>query len=123
TGVVIRDAILPAAKCNADPLESQGPYGSMMVFASLPLLLIVDTRPVAQSDGMAGPFVESLAKKFRTSPSEVNPLRLAAPLHDGCDATELLHAVRVDIALAPRSEGDHQARRQGRTSAGKRIED
>src|ERR1039458_7129163 len=122
-GVVIGDAVLPAAKRDADPLEGQGPDGGVMAFPGLDLPLIVDARPVAEADRMAGPFVKRLAEKPRTSPSGVNPYALAAPLQNRGDATEFLHIGRRGVTLTQRSEGGQQARRQGRTRPRERIED
>src|SRR5580658_6373443 len=72
---------------------------------------------------MAGPFVERLAEKLRTSVPEVNPFALAALLDDRRDATEGLQVIGCGIAFALRPEGGQEARRQGRTGARERIED
>src|SRR5215470_8041430 len=122
-GIVVRDAVLPAAEGYADPLESQRPDRRVMVFAVAFLLLIVNARPLAEGDRMAGPFVERLAEKLRTSPTEVDPFALAAPLHNWRDATEFLHVARRGIAITQRAESSQEARCQGRTGTGERIED
>ena len=109
-GIIVGDTVLPAAEGDADPLESQRPDRRVVVFAGVFLLVIVDSRPLAEGDRMAGPFVECLAEKLRTSPPEVDPFALAAPLHNGCDATELLHVARHGIAIAQRAEGGQEAR-------------
>lgn len=110
-GIVVRDAVLPAAEGDADPLESQRPDGGVVVFAAAFLLAIIDAGPLAEADRMADPFVECLAEKVRTSAPEVDPFALAAPLHNWCDATELLHVARRGIAS--RSERPKAANRRG----------
>jgi len=122
-GIVVRDAVLPAAEGDADPLESQRPDRRVVVFAAAFLLLIVEARPLAECDRMAGPCVERLAEKLRTSPAEVNPFGLAAPLHNWCDATEFRHLAGRGIAIAQRTESGQEARGQGRTGTGERVED
>lgn len=63
----------------------------MMVVPVLPLLLVEGSRPVAEGDGMAGPFMERLPEKLGASAAKMNRLGFAAVFTDRRDAAELLH--------------------------------
>ena len=58
TGIVIRDPVFPASKCDSDPLERERPYGGVVARTALALLFIIGTGPVTVVDRMAGPFLE-----------------------------------------------------------------
>ena len=49
-----------------------------MTFAAGPLLLIVDSGPIAEANRLASKLVEGLAEEFRTSPAKVDPFGFAA---------------------------------------------
>jgi hypothetical protein len=49
-----------------------------MAFAAGPLLLIKDSGPITEADGLGSKLVEGLAQEFGTSPTKVDPLGFAA---------------------------------------------
>src|SRR5450755_4710310 len=110
-GVVIWHAVVPAAECDADPLECERPDGGMMVVALLSLLLVEDASPVAESDGMARPLMKGLPKELGAGAAKMHRFRLSAPLHHGGDAAEFLHLGGGGVAFAARAESRQQPRR------------
>jgi hypothetical protein len=55
----------------------------MVVFAASTLVLIEARCPRVGAHRLGGELMEGLAQEFGTSPSEVNPFRLATLLSDG----------------------------------------
>ena len=74
---VIRDAVFPTGKENADPFESDRSHGGVMAFAPSPLAGVMGLGPGAVTYGTGAEFVKGLAKELRTSVAEVNAGLLA----------------------------------------------
>jgi len=117
TGVVVGDAVFPATKSNANPLEGERSHSGVVARPAFALLFIISPSPATKADGVAGPFLECLTQELRTSPTIVNPGGLPAAYQDRGDATELLYFGRRLISVSLRTEGRQQARRHHRTSA------
>src|SRR5262249_9434466 len=52
-GLIVWRALLPAPREDADPCERQCPYGGLMGFALVALLLVVHLRPERMPDRLA----------------------------------------------------------------------
>ena len=74
---VIRDAVFPAGKEDADPFESDRSHGGVITFAPSSLAVVKGLGPGAVTYGTGGEFVKGLAKELRTSLAEVNAGPLA----------------------------------------------
>ncbi len=57
---IIRGTILPTPVEDAEPFEGQGPHGSLVCFAVVPLLLIIDLRPEGMPRRFSRPLHERL---------------------------------------------------------------
>ena len=78
----VRNAVLPAAKEDAEPFEGKGSNGAMVRLVSSALLVIKRPRPVRFSRRQPGPFMKRLAQELWTGPAPVPPFLLAATLGD-----------------------------------------
>jgi hypothetical protein len=68
-GLGVGNALFPAGKQDADPLEGDGSHGGMMPFTPGALGFITGFRPGAEADGSGPKLVEGLAQEFRTCES------------------------------------------------------
>ena len=84
---VISHPIFRAAENDANPFEGQPSHRRVVSLASLPLLLIVASRPWRVSDGMPRPLVKALPQKLRTGPTKMYPLLVPAPFRHRRDPT------------------------------------
>src|ERR1700693_2654506 len=110
-GFIIRRALLPASKQNANPLEGQRPDGSVMAFVLRALRWVVLPRPVRKSDRMRGPFVKRLPEKFRASPTPMHPILSPTAFDQGSDTAAALDLGGAAIAISQCAHGRDQPRR------------
>src|SRR5262244_3944205 len=78
-GLIVRRALLPAPREEADPCEGQCPYGGLMRLALVALLLVVHLRPEGMPDRFGGPLHERLSQELGTLETPVPPGLLATP--------------------------------------------
>src|SRR5215831_6816270 len=111
-------AIFPTTVQDAHPFERQSAYGDVMWLAPSLLLLVIVFGPLALGNRASRPFRKGLAQKLGTGPPEMHPFGVAAGLFDRRDPAKALQVSGRGIAIALRSQGDHQTGRQSRTGAG-----
>ena len=107
-GLIVRRALLPAPIEDADPFEGQGPYGGLMGFALVALLLVVHLCPERMPDRLRRPFNERLPEEPGTLETPVHPGLLAAPFGHWRNAGIFLEFGGGGIACALFAEGDEQ---------------
>src|SRR4030095_6610347 len=78
-GLIVRRALLPAPIEDADPFECQCPYGDLMGFTLVTLLLVVYLRSERMPDPLCSPFNERLPEELWTLETPVPPVLRAAP--------------------------------------------
>lgn len=120
--VVVGDAILPAAKSDSDPFESQCPDGGVMVFSAPSLETIVSSGPVAEADRVSGPLVKGLTEKARTRPADMDPFGLAAAHGNRSNSGESLEIPGGMVSISLRAERCQQTRSQRGAGAREGIE-
>src|SRR5262249_25243380 len=104
--LVIRFAVLPAAKYDANPFVRHAPDRRMVrLVLVLAEMLVISFGPLRLPDRMKSKLVKGLPQKRRTSPPEVDPTGLAAGLLHRRNATVALHFEGADVALAARPHG------------------
>jgi hypothetical protein len=86
SGLVISNAVLPAAKHDANPFEGQGSDYGMVVLTTLALLLVIGTRPNRLRNRVSCPFVKTLPQKLGTRPAKVHPFLLSTAIGGDRDA-------------------------------------
>src|SRR3982751_4648464 len=84
-GLLVGDAVLPAAENDAHPLERKSSYGSVVRLVAFPLLIVKGSRPLRFPGRHPGPFVKGLAQKLRTGPPPVHPFPFATAFRDRSD--------------------------------------
>src|SRR5215831_1750188 len=72
-GLIVWRALLPAPREDADPCERQCPYGGLMGFALVALLLVVHLRPERMPDRLRRPFDARLPEELWTLEPPVHP--------------------------------------------------
>jgi hypothetical protein len=78
-GLIVRCALLPAPREEAEPCERQGPYGGLMGLALVALLLIVHLRPEGRPDRLRRPCDAGVSETLGTLEAPAPPGFLAAP--------------------------------------------
>src|SRR5215469_12053275 len=96
---VIRYAILPAAKHDANPFEGQGSHRGMVVLAALALLPVIGAGPRRLRNRVSCPFVKTLPQKLGTGPAEMHPFLLPTRLRHGCDPAVFLYLVGAAVTI------------------------
>ena len=94
-----------------------------MAMAAVSLLLVVCAGPEGSVDGLVGPLDECLAEECGAPMSPVDPALLTTAFGDGGDASVLLHLGGGREAVALLAEGGEQARCEGLSGTGERVED
>ena len=122
-GLVIRGAVLPTPIEDADPFECQGPYGSLMGFALVTLLLVVDLCPEGVPDRFSGPLHERLSEELWALEAPVHPGLLPAAFRDRCNARIFLQFGGRGIACALFAKGDEEAGGEDRPSTWEGLEE
>ena len=88
-GLVIGDAVLPAAPQDADPFEGEAAEDGLVAFAGAFLPEVIGLGPGTLGDGLAGPLDEGLAEELGRVPAPVDPeLPAAAFGHRGGGGVE-----------------------------------
>src|SRR5262247_3084504 len=77
-GCIVRRALLPASREDADPFARQRSYGSLMGLALVALLRIVDLRPAGMPERLRCPCDARLPEARGTLEAPVPPGLLAA---------------------------------------------
>src|SRR5215813_12707791 len=105
-GRIVRCALLPAPREDADPCEGQGPYGGLMGLALVALLLVVNLCPAGMPDRLRRPCDKRLPEELGTLEAPVHPGLLATPFGDWCDPGIFLEVGGGGIAFALFTEDD-----------------
>src|SRR5262245_51989555 len=122
-GLIVQRALLPASIQDADPFERQRSYGSLMGFALVALLLVVDLRPEGMPDRLRRPFDERLPEELGTLEAPVHPGLLAAAFGHWRDPGIFLQFRRGSIPCALFAKGDQEAGSENGTRPGERLEE
>ena len=107
-GLIIQGAILPTPIEDADPFERQSPHGSLMGFARVALLLVVDLGPERMPGRFGGPLHERLPEELRTLETPVHPGLLAAAFGHRRDPRIFLPFSGGGVAFSLFAEGDEE---------------
>ena len=107
-GLIVRRALLPAPREDADPCECQCPYGGRMGLALVALLLVVHLRPERMPDRLRRPCDERLPEELWTLETPVHPGLLAAPFSHRRNPGLLLEFGGRGRACALLAESDEQ---------------
>jgi hypothetical protein len=121
-GLIVRRALLPAPREDADPCECQGPYGGLMGFALVALLLVVHLCPERMPDRLRRPFDERVPEELWTLETPVHPGLLATPFGHRRNPGIFLEVGGGGIALALFAEGDEQPRGEDGTRSWEGLE-
>ena len=108
--LVVREALLPTAIEDTDPLEGQGSHSRLVRFALVALLLVIDLCPEGMPDRFRGPFHKRLSEERRTLQAPVHPGCLATAFRDRCDARIFLEFLGGGEAFSLFTEGHEEAR-------------
>src|SRR4030095_917254 len=108
-GLIVRCALLPAPREDADPCEGQGPYGGLMGLALVALLLGVHLCPEGMPDRLRRPCDKRLPEELWTLEAPVHPRLLAAPFGHRGDPGIFLAFGSGGIAFALFAKGDAQS--------------
>src|SRR5262245_5289486 len=81
-GCIVRRALLPTPRKDADPFEGQGAYGRLVRLAFVALLLIIDLGPEGMPGGCRRPLHARVAQARRTLETPVHPGLLATAFRD-----------------------------------------
>src|SRR5215471_7467808 len=107
--LIVWRALLPASIEDADPFERQRPYGGLMGFALVALLLVVHLRPERMPDRLCSPFNERLPEELGTLETPVYPGLLATPFGHRRNAGIFLQFAGGGIACTLFAEGNEQS--------------
>src|SRR5882724_5263797 len=122
-GLVIRFAVLPTAKEDANPLEGHGAHRCVMALAQASLMIVESTGPCRSGNRVRCELVKGLTKELRTSSSEVLRAAIAAGFGDWRDAAVGLQFTGVVEAFALCSKGGNQTGLQRRPSSRQPIKE
>ena len=113
-GCIVRRALLPAPRAEADPFERQRSYGSLMGLALVALLLVVHLGPEGMPDRLRRPCDKRVpeARGTREAPAHLG-LR-AAPCGSWRDPSIFLEFGGGGIAFALVAKGDQETRSEDR---------
>ena len=89
-----------------DPCECQGPHGSLMGFALIALLLVIELCPEGVPDRCSGPLHERWSEELWTLEAPVDPGLLPAAFGDRYHTRLLLQCGGRGIACALVAKGD-----------------
>jgi hypothetical protein len=106
-GGIIRPAILPTPREDADPCECQGAHRRLMGLALIPLRLIIDLRPQGMPRRFRCPLYERLAQDRRTREAPGPPGLLATACCDWRDPRVFLELVSRSEAFPLFAEGSN----------------
>src|SRR5688572_1485245 len=95
----------PAAPQDANPLEGKCPDGGIVAGALCTMTFVERASPEGPVDRLGRPLDEGLSQKLGADEAPVNPVLLAAPFGDGCDADVLLNGCRAREPLSSFPEG------------------
>jgi hypothetical protein len=108
-GCIIRRALLPTPREDADPLKGQGAHGRLMRLALITLLLIVDLGPAGMPGGFRGPLHKRLAQERRTLEAPVDPRLLPTAFRHRRNPRLFLEFLSRGIAFPLFAKGDEEA--------------
>src|SRR5215831_7078937 len=107
-GLIVRCALLPASREEAEPCERQCPDGGLMGLALGALLLIVPLGPEGMPDRLRRPCDERLPEELGTLEAPVPPGLLTAPFRHGRAPGICLECGGGGLACAVFAAGDEQ---------------
>ena len=103
---------MPTPVEDAEPFEGQGPHGSLVCFAVVPLLLIIDLRPEGMPRRFSRPLHERLTEERRTLEAPVHPRLLATAFRDWRNARLFVEILGRGVAFPWCATGHEEARSQ-----------
>jgi hypothetical protein len=107
--LIVRAALLPTAIEDTDPFKGQGSHSSLVRFALIALLLVIDLCPEGMPDRFRGPCHARVSEERRTLPTPVDPGLRAAAFRHGRNARLFLEVVGGGQAFPLFAEGDEEA--------------
>ncbi len=120
-GLIVRGAILPTARAEADPCEGEGPYGRLVRLALVALLLGIDLGPEGMPRGFRRPCHERGPEERRTPEAPVAPGLLATAFRDWRDARLFVVILGRDVALPLCAAGHEEAGRKDGPGTGQSV--
>src|SRR6266849_5321511 len=121
-GLIVRGAILPTPREDAEPCERQGPHGGLMGLPLVTLLLVINPRPEGMLERLSRPLHERLPEELRTLEAPVDPGVLATALCDRRNTGIRLERSGRRRAFALFAEGDEEPGGEDGTSAWEGLE-
>jgi hypothetical protein len=109
TRFIVRNAVDPTAVDDAEPLESQGAKGGLVLHAASLARGLESVGPEGARDGLPDPFDESLSEEGGALIAPADGGLVASAFGDGGDASVLLERGGVREARAALAEGDEEA--------------
>src|SRR5262249_27096077 len=106
---IIRRAILPTPREDANPCACQGPHGRLGCLACIAMLLIIDLCPSGIARGCRRPLDKRWAEELGTLEAPVDQGRLAAAFRNRRQARLFLACVGGGQAFPLCAEGDEEA--------------
>ena len=113
---IIRGALLPAAKEDADPFVSQGADNDPVSSVGR-LMHLVKAGPLVMADGLVSVFDEALVKEERPGVAAMDRGGLTAAFEHRSDAAEVEHCFCVFKKFAPRAESSQEPSAVGGAAA------
>ena len=116
-GCIIRRAVLPTPREDADPCKCQGAHGRLMRLALVALLLRVDLGPEGMPGGFRRPLSKRVSQERRTLEAPVDPGLLAAAFCHWRNPSLFLAFLGRSVAVPLFAKGHEEARGTDSTSA------
>jgi hypothetical protein len=107
--LIVREALVPTAIEDTDPLKGQGAPSRLVRFPLVALLLGIDLGPEGMPDRFRSPFHERLAEERRTLQTPVHPGFLATAFRDRCETRIFLEVLGGGEAFPLCAEGHEEA--------------
>ena len=121
--LIIRGAVLPTPIEDADPFERQGPYGRLMSFTLVTLLLVIELCPEGMPDRFRRPLHKRLAEELWTLEAPVDPRLLPTAFGDRGNTRIFLQFGSGSIACALFAQGNEKAGSEDRPRAWEGLEE
>jgi hypothetical protein len=108
-GFIVRGALLPTPREDAEPLERESPDGHLGCLPLITLLLGVGLGPEGVADRFGGPLHTRLSQALRTLEAPVPPGFFPAAFRDWCTAGVFLECLGRGVTLPWFAKGHKEA--------------
>src|ERR1043166_4195609 len=120
---IVRRALLPAAKEDADPFEGQGANDRVVFFTFGGVVGDIVAGPLALGNRKASKFVEGLPVKLGAGLTEIGHAAAAAASSDRSDSGKALSVLCSLITGTIGAKESQEPRRHGRAGAGHLVKE